>query len=116
MIKQNNFSIHADTIQVTTLFNGTISRIFGAGLPILFQQHLANGEDIRTESDEIDYVTSSWTLVFRGNVKLQRGNWHLESEIVEYNIRNGNFRAQSADQSFPGERSSQSQVRFTYGE
>lgn len=92
IIKQGNVSIFADKIQVS-MRSGTISRISGAGTPIIFQQQLNNGVVVRTESNEIDYVTSSWTLVFKGNVRLQRASWQLDSHIVEYNILKRNFSA-----------------------
>ena len=96
LITQGDISIEGDNIKVATR-NGAISRIFGSGNPIKFQQMLANGEVVTTESSEIDYLTSSWTLVFRGNVVLQRSEWQLGGHVVEYNIRNRNFSARGTD-------------------
>lgn len=108
VITQGDISIYGDTIQVA-MRNGAISRIYGAGEPIRFQQRLAGGDLVQTQSREIDYVTSSWTLVFRGDVKLQRNEWRLAGHQVEYNLRSRNFiangapvvNAQSDDQTAP---------------
>ena len=75
------------------MVNGAISRIVGAGQPIKFRQKLVGGEIVETESEEVDYLTSAWKLVLKGNVILQRGNWQLDGHLVEYNTRNRNFRA-----------------------
>jgi lipopolysaccharide export system protein LptA len=95
VIKQGDISIYGETIQVA-MRNGAISRIYGAGEPIRFQQRLAGGDLVQTQSREIDYVTSSWTLVFRGDVKLQRNEWLLAGHQVEYNVRSRNFSANGA--------------------
>ncbi len=92
LIIQGNVSITADQIQVS-MRNGAITRISGTGTPIQFQQQLNNGVVVRTESNEIDYVTRSWTLIFKGNVTLQRANWQLDSHTVEYNVLKRNFSA-----------------------
>ncbi len=114
-ITQGDFSIRAEVIEVTTVFNGAISRILGTGSPVRFRQQLENGESIETESSEIDYITSSWTLVFRGNVMLQRGNWKLDSDLVEYNIRNRNFRASKKIHTDANTTAAKSRVSFTFG-
>jgi len=112
VITQGDISIYGDSIQVA-MRNGAISRIFGSGSPIRFQQQLANGELVKTESSEIDYLTSSWTLVFRGNVVLQRSEWQLGGHVVEYNIRNRNFSASGA-RTDSAEADKSSRVSITY--
>lgn len=114
VIRQGDIEIYGDTIQVA-MRNGAISRIFGAGGPIRFQQRLASGDIVQTESNEIDYLTASWTLVFRGNVVLQRGQWQLGGHVVEYNIRNRNFNATGQfETSTTTEQSTNSRVSITY--
>jgi lipopolysaccharide export system protein LptA len=114
VITQGDIEIYGDSIQVA-MRNGAISRIYGSGEPIRFQQRLVGGEIVQTESSEIDYLTSSWTLVFRGNVVLQRGQWQLGGHVVEYNIRNRNFSAsgQSGANQTTEQRSG-SRVSITY--
>lgn len=114
VIKQAGVSIHADHVEINTR-NGAISRIFGKGNPIRFQQLLNNGKLIQTESNEIDYVTSSWTLVFKGKVKLQRANWQLSGHTVEYNIRNKNFSAKGFSKSHTATKTPDRQVAIKFG-
>jgi len=109
VIAQDEFTIRADLIQVTTR-NGAIERIYGTGAPIRFTQLLDDGSLIQTESKEIEYVTRRWLLIFSGNVILQRGNWRVESNSVAYNVRNKGFEAGSStgsNESTPG-------ISFTY--
>ncbi len=113
VISQGDISIYGESIQVA-MRNGAISRIYGAGTPVKFSQRLSNGDIVQTESDEIDYLTSSWTLVFRGNVRLQRGDWQLGGQVVEYNIRNRNFQARGGRQIESGESASAPRVSITY--
>jgi len=112
VITQGDISIEGDNIQVATR-NGAISRIFGSGNPIKFRQMLENGEVVTTESREIDYLTSSWTLVFRGNVVLERSEWQLGGHLVEYNIRNRNFSA-SGSSTATAESQQDTRVSITY--
>lgn len=111
VITQGDISISGDSIQVAT-HNGAITRIFGTGQPIRFRQKLANGDTVQTESNEIDYPTPTWTLTFRGNVIVQRGVWRLDTEVVEYNIRNRNFSASGGIQS--NATSTESRVNIIY--
>lgn len=111
VITQGDISIYGNTIQVATR-NGAISRIYGAGQPIRFQQRLASGEVVQTESNEIDYLTTAWTLVLRGNVVLRRGDWQLGGHVVEYNIRNRNFHAVGGNQ--VASTAADSRVSITY--
>lgn len=114
VITQGDIEIYGDSIQVA-MRNGAISRIYGSGEPIRFQQTLVGGEIVQTQSSEIDYLTSSWTLVFRGNVVLQRGQWQLGGHVVEYNIRNRNFSASGQSETNQAtEQSSGSRVSITY--
>jgi len=92
VIVQDEFTIQADLIQVTTS-NGAIEKIYGTGAPIRFTQLLEDGSIIQTESKEIEYVTRRWLLHFSGNVVLQRGNWKIVSNSVAYNVRNKGFEA-----------------------
>jgi len=113
VITHGDISIRGNLVRVT-MINGAISRIFGAGQPIKFQQKLVEGEIVQTESDEIDYLTSAWKLVFRGNVVLRRGNWQLEGHRVEYNTRNRNFHAVGFRQIETQPKSEDSRVSITY--
>lgn len=113
VITQGDISISGNSLRIATR-NGAISRIFGAGEPIRFQQQLTDGEVVRTESNEIDYLTSSSTLVFRGGVTLQRGEWQLDGHAVEYNIRSRDFRASGSRITDATTESQRSRVSITY--
>ena len=111
VIAQDEFTIEADLIQVTTS-NGAIERIYGTGAPIRFTQRLDDGSFIQTESKEIEYVTRRWLLHFSGNVVLQRGNWKIVSNSVAYNVRNKGFEAGAWNATDGNE--SLAGVRYTY--
>jgi len=108
VITQDNLTIFAETIQVS-LDNNAIYRIYGAGSPVRFTQLDENGETITASSNEIDYVTRTWKIVFTGDVKLERGGWKVKSNIVEYNVRTRDYFASRATES-----DSSSRVSFTY--
>lgn len=115
VITQGDITIYGNTIQVAML-NGAISRIYGSGEPIRFLQKLASGEVVQTESNEIDYLTTTWTLVLTGNVVLQRGDWQLDGQVVEYNIRNRNFHANGGDREKSTVSTDGSRVSITYNQ
>lgn len=96
VITRGDISIRANRVTVSTRY-GAIYRLRGTGSPIRFEQRLHSGDVIRTQSREIDYVTSQWTLVFTGEVTIQRGKWQVSSGKIEYNIRNRNFRASAEE-------------------
>ena len=112
-ITQQDIVIQADAIEVTISY-GAISRIVGTGSPIRFRQRLVNNEVFSTESQQIDYQTRNWTIVFSGDVNLQRTNWQLNAPSVEYNIRNKNFKATNSSESDTPSSTSDSRVIFTY--
>lgn len=96
-ITQGSMRIEADRIDVF-LENNTLSRIEGAGSPIVFTQQTDAGDTIRGEARRLEFDAVAGTLVLVGGATLSQPRQRLSSDRIVFDSSRQRVSAEGGDE------------------
>ncbi len=95
-IKQGTMVIKASKIEIY-LKNNRLSKIEGAGNPIIFEQMNEADELVSGRADSISYDASNGTLILMGNATLSQPRQQLKSQRIVFDSTKQKVSAEGGD-------------------